>query len=254
MVESTGDGLRLEELRVEVRPALATFAEKLQADIGDNVLSLSVVGSSLTDDFDPRRSDINTVLVVKRRSHELLRLLAGYGKSMGKRKLRAPLLMTEEYIQQSLDVFAVEFLEFQLNHQTVYGPDPFAGLAFEKNDVRLQCERELKAALISLRQGYVQAMGKSKLVGGLVLACTGQLIVLMRALLWLVDGDRPRTGRATLEAAGERFKFDAGTIGSVVSLRQQHGQPAPDQVEGLFEGVYQAADLLARAVDQLGTK
>ena len=254
MAESTGNEFCLEGLRAEVRPAVQSLAQKLRDELGENMLSLSVVGSVLTDDFDPRRSDINTVLVVKRRGHELLQLLAGYGKSMGKRKLRAPLLMTAEYIRQSLDVFAVEFLDFQLNHHTVQGPDPFTALEFKKEDVRLQCERELKAALIKLRQGYVQAMGKGKLVGGLVLACAGQLVVLMRAMLWLVDCDRAKTAQATVQAAAERFAFDAGIIGSLVSLKRQHAQPSPDQVEAMFEGLYQVVDHLARQVDQLGTK
>lgn len=254
MAKSTDNKFRLDAVRAEVRPAVQSFAEKLTEDVGDNMLSLSVVGSALTEDFDPRRSDINTVLLVKRRSHELLVLLAGYGRSMGKRKLRAPLLMTDEYVQQSLDVFAVEFLDFQLNHHVVLGPDPFAGLKFKKEDVRLQCERELKAALINLRQGYVQAMGKSKLVGGLLVACAGQLVVLMRAMLWLVDVERAKTAQATVRAAAERFGFEAGTVSSLVGLKRQHGLPSGDQVEGMFEGLYQAVDHLARQVDQLGKK
>ena len=56
MVESEDKGLCLEDLRGEVLPAVQAFAEKLEADIGENLLSLSVVGSSLTDDFDPRQA------------------------------------------------------------------------------------------------------------------------------------------------------------------------------------------------------
>ena len=159
-------------LRREIRPALATLAEKLLSDLGDNLRSLTVVGSAVTDDFHPQRSDINTVLLVARRSHELLHTIAGYGKTMGKLKLRAPLLMTDEYLQSSRDSFAVELLDFQLNHTTIIGPDPFAGLTFKKEDVRLQGERELKAALIKLRQGYISRLGRGKLIGQLLIDLT----------------------------------------------------------------------------------
>ena len=130
----------------EAQSAVRFLVQKLTDDLGDNLESLSVVGSALTGDFHPRKSDINTVAVVGTRSQKLLRQLAGYGSSMGRLRLQAPLLMTKEYIQQSLDVFGVEFLDFQLNHATIVGTDPFKELAFKKEDVRLQCERELKSA------------------------------------------------------------------------------------------------------------
>ena len=38
-------------------------------------------------------------------------------------------------------------------------------LTFKRSDVRLQCERELKADLIRLRQGYITAGGKDPLIG-----------------------------------------------------------------------------------------
>ena len=120
MTENTMETIDISRLREEIRPAVKFLAERLGEDMGENLLSLCVVGSSLTEDFDPKYSDINTVVVVKRRGHELLQQLAGYGKSMGKKKIRAPLLMTPEYIEQSLDVFGVEFLEFQFNHAVVY--------------------------------------------------------------------------------------------------------------------------------------
>jgi len=251
MAEEPTKKFNIEQLRREIREPLRFLAEKLLADLGENFLSLSVVGSSLTADFHPKRSDINTVLVVERRSHKLLHLLAGYGISMGKRKLRAPLLMTEAYIQQSLDVFGVEFLDFQLNHSVIYGPDPFQGLSISKADVRLQCERQLKASLIQLRQGYIRALAKPKLIGDLLINCIAELLVLMRAMLWLVDCDRPREAEPTLGAAAEQFKFDPQTIASLVQLKQQHARPQSDQVESMFENVYQVVDHLAKHVDQL---
>jgi len=171
VTERTGEANPIDLLREEVRSPVRYLLTRLQEDLGQNLVSLCVVGSALTGDFHPRYSDINTVLVVGHRSHRLLQLLGAYGKRMGRRKLRAPLLMTTEYIQRSVDVFGVELLEFQSNHAVVYGPDPFAGLSFRKEDIRLQCERQLKAALIKLRQGYIRAMGKPKIVAGLLAEC-----------------------------------------------------------------------------------
>jgi len=254
MAEERAEQVNVNQLRPEVRKPVESLVGKLRADVGEAVQSLCVVGSALTDDFDPKRSDINTVLVVTRRSHDLLQLLAGYGAKMGKMKLRAPLLMTPEYIRQSLDVFGVEFLDFQLNHAVVYGSDPFAELTFRKEDVRLQCERQLKAALINLRQGYIRALGKGKLVGELLLRCVGELAVVLRAMLWLTDQQRSRQALPTLQKAAEVFDFKADAISQLAEMKVRHSRPAAEQVEMLFENVYQVIDHLAGKVDQLQVK
>jgi len=170
---------------------------------------------------------------------------------MGKQKLRAPLLMTREYIEQSLDVFGVEFLDFQLNHVTVFGPDPFTDLKFRKEDVRLQCERELKSALIKLRQGYIQSLGKPKLVGQLLISCVSELVFLLRGILWLQDTERPTKLLPTLNIASENLKFDADSIKSLLILKQQHNLPDSDSIENMFESLYTSIDQLARKVDQM---
>lgn len=252
MTDSIASTNNIGRLREDIRPAVQFLMEKLGEDLVDQLVSLSVVGSALTSDFHPTRSDINTVLVVSRRSHHLLQLLGGYGKSMGKRKLRAPLLMTSEYICQSLDVFGVELLEFQHNHQTVLGPDAFNGLSFRKEDVRLQCERQLKAALIKLRQGYIRVMGKYKYVASLLIECISELAVLLRAMLWLGGNDRPAEAVATIELAAKVFEFDDSKLLPLMKMRLGRTLPSSEQVETIFEDVYQVIDLLGRKVDQIG--
>jgi len=242
------DVLKLTET---IRSPVQNLANRLREDLGDNLLSLCVVGSALTADFNPKYSDINTVLLVRRRNHELLQLLAKYGPQMGRQRLRAPVLLTEEYIQRSLDVFGVEFLDFQLNHAVVLGPDPFSNLAVNKSDVRLQCERQLKSALIQLRQGYIRSLGKSKLVGQLLLACITELTAVMRALLWCRDQDRPREIIPAMEKTSKHFGFDAESIRPLFEAKRSHTVIPREQNESLFEHLYQIIDHLSRQVDQM---
>lgn len=254
MAEKPSEQVPIGPLRQDIRAPVEFLVTRLREDLGDNLQSLCVIGSALTDDFDPQHSDINSVLTVRRRTHPLLRRLAGYGSKMGKMKLRAPLLMTPEYIQQSRDVFGVEFLDFQLNHAVIYGPDPFSELTFQKEDVRLQCERQLKTALITLRQGYIRTLGKPKLVGELLLSCVAELAVLMRAMLWLTGSERDCLALPTLKMAAEKFEFDADQMITLMKMKLQHSHPETDQVEILFEHTYQVVDLLARKMDQLQTQ
>lgn len=238
-------------LREESRPLLTEFAERLRADLGDNLRSLVVVGSILTADFNPRRSDINTVVVVDRMSYQLLGVLAGYGRDMGRRRLRAPLLMTPEYIWRSLDVFGVEFLDFQLNHAAILGADPFADLTFHRECVRLQVERELKSAQIQLWQSYIRNMGRARRLGPVLGDCAVKLLALLRAMLWLINVDRPREAQPTFEKSGKEFGLPDKTVQTLLTLRREGDLPAKNLLDPMFQDVYQAVEQLSHRVDQV---
>jgi len=243
--------MNLSELRDDLREPVAMLAGRLMDDLGDNLRSLSVVGSALTPDFHPTRSDIDTVLVVGRRSHDLLKLLAAYQKHLAGDKLEAPVLMTEEYIEHSLDAFAVGMLDFQFVHSTIVGRDPFIALRFHTPDVRVQCERELKSNLMDLRQGYVRAAGDMRQVGRLLMATIGNLLPLLRAMLWLTGGGRRPEAARTVTAAAQRFGFNSTALELPLKLRAENRSPGREQVDVMFENIYRVVDHLSREVDHM---
>jgi hypothetical protein len=255
------NNLKLDSLRHEIRDSLKDFAEELIEKLGDNLQSITVVGSSLTQDYKPGQSDINTVLVLGKLTTNSLDAIAGMAKGMSRKKISAPLLMTLAYIERSLDVFGVEFLDFQLTHQTVLGRDPFASLSLAKKDVRLQCERELKAMLIRLRQGYIAAAANRKLVRDILISTIKGLAPLLRAMLWLKDIDRPAETEPTFQKAsaelstrpGEASRSGIGIDPLITVTKWQYERSKPDaiQVRNIFESVYSIVEKLAGIVDEL---
>lgn len=243
--------LKLDTLRVEIRDPVKAFAEKLTAGLGDNMQSITVVGSSLTEDFKPGKSDINTVLVLGERTLDSLKTIAGMAKSMSKRKLAAPLLMTPAYIERSCDVFGIEFLDFQLTHETILGSDPFESLSFVKEDVRLQCERELKATLIRLRQGYIAAAANKRLVRDILISAVGGLVPLLRAMLWLKDSERPRLAEPVLTKAAAAFSINADSLMAARGWRHKKVRLQDEEIATVFESICAAVEQLALIVDKL---
>ena len=242
---------KLDALRNQVRNSIKDFAEKLTSELAENLQSITVVGSSLTGDFRPGQSDINTVLVLDRQTLSSLNAIASLAKPMRKKRISPPLLMTESYIEQSLDVFGVEFLDFQLTHQTILGDDPFEALAFDKKDVRLQCERELKAMLIRLRQGYIASAANKRLVRDVLISTVGGLVPLLRAMLWLKDAERPQCAEPALRKAAETYSIDTDSLIAAKKWRHKKIRLAENELETAFESIYSAADQLARIVDEL---
>ncbi len=238
-------------IREEIRTPLTLLVERLQARLGDNLRSVSVVGSSLTQDFQPKVSDINTVVVLDTCDLPALNAVALLAPQMKRYKLSPPLLMTPVYIRRSCDVFGVEFLDFQLIHETILGEDPFPSLQFGKKSLRLQCERELKAMLVRLRQGYIAAAGDKRLVHDLLISTTKGLTPLLRAMLWLVDADRPRTMDSTLRKAAGEFNIDVGAVLVVQHWRHEKVRLTDAEMESAFVAIVDAVDHLTTLIDNL---
>jgi hypothetical protein len=242
---------RLDGTREVIREPLRLLTDRLQVGLGNNLESITVVGSSLADDFRPGTSDINTVVVVREDNMRSLNLLASLARPLRKRHVAPPLLVTTSYIERSRDVFGIEFLDFQLTHETILGADPFVSLTFEKRDVRLQCERELKATLVRLRQGYLAAGGDWRLVRDVLIHATKALAPLARAMLWLRDIERPKTMTGSLHKAAEQFKVDLGPVAAAERWRHEKPRLTAPDVERHFEAVFAAVDRLAEIVDGL---
>ncbi len=250
MAEKTNN-LDLDSLREEIRDSVKIFSEKVISAFGDNLQNITIVGSSLTEDFRPGQSDINTVLILGRQSLDSLNTLARMARSMNKKGVAVPLLMTSEYIERSRDVFGIEFLDFQLTHKTIYGDDPFASLTIAKTDVRLQCERELKATLIRLRQGYIAAAANKRLVRDILASAAGGLVPLLRAMFWLKDIDRGVLAEQVFTKAATEFSIKADSLIDAKKWRHKKTTLQKSEVPSIFESIYANVEQLAFIVDKL---
>ncbi|MCF7954561.1 MAG: hypothetical protein K9M75_02050 [Phycisphaerae bacterium] len=250
MAEKTNN-LDLDSLRREISDSVKFFSEKVISSFGDNLQSITIFGSSLTADFRPAQSDINTVLVLERQSLDSLDTLADMAKAMNKKSIAVPLLMTPAYIESSRDVFGIEFLDFQLNHKTIYGKDPFESLTISKSDVRLQCERELKATLIRLRQGYIAAAANKRLVRDIIISAAGGLVPLLRAMLWLKDIDRDVLAEHVFTKAAAEFSINVDSLIEAIKWKHSKTASQKNDLATVFESVYSNVERLASIVDGL---
>jgi hypothetical protein len=242
---------QLDTVRETVREPLRNLVHQLQTRLRDNLRGVSVVGSALTDDFQPDASDINTVVLLDRHDATTLNEVASLARPLSRQRLSPPLLMTPFYIERSRDVFGVEFLDFQLTHQTILGADPFDTIHVEKADVRLQCERELKAMLVRMRQGYVAAAGDKGLVQDILISTAKGLAPLARAMLWLNDRERPRTMEAALKKAADQFDVDLDA--AIAAERWRYARPRLTQadIQSAFAAILDAVDRLTTTIDEM---
>lgn len=242
----------MENIPADIQKSVQTLCETLNREIGASLQNLTIVGSAVTDDFVAGKSDINSVLVVDSIDMRVLSVLSEMGPAMGRKRLRAPLLMTPAYIQRSCDVFAVEWLDFQRFHQTVQGTDPFESLVFEKEHVRLQCERQFKSVQVRVRQGYISSAEKKDILAGLLTGAAKELLPYLRAMLWLEGVERSGRSQATFDQIKTRFSVDMESLKTAFGFRYEKLRRDTEQIKQLFTEAYQALESLSGIADGWG--
>jgi predicted nucleotidyltransferase len=225
------------------------FQNEILSAYKDNVHSITLTGSALTDDFVPGKSDINSVVVLTEMNFKFLELLATLGKKYQKKRIAAPLIMTPEYIVNSLDVFPIEFLNIKLLHRTIVGENLFKDLEINRANLRLQCERELKVRLIGLRQGYISCLGNSKMLMDMFIDSFSGYIPLFKGIILLLGKEPPVTSRDTIDVLEEVSGVNTRTFNTVLKLKKQKTKLMMGQLNTIFEEYYAAIERLGDITD-----
>lgn len=232
----------LERVATTMRVALRDFAQLVRELVGDNAKAMTLFGAVTTESFDPNRQTARSVLVVGNVDLAVLRSLAEHGAKLGKASIAAPLVMTPDYIADSLDTFPLELIEIMQKHVTIFGDDHFVDLSFEDAHVRLQCERELKVILIGLRQGLLAAAGREKFIGALEMDIGEGLSRTLRGLLWLKG---KKDAMPATDAVTEVEKIaDRKLSGVRIAM-----DPAAEHGWAAFEKLYNDVEALGSLVD-----
>jgi len=163
-----------------------------------------------------------------------IQFIASLGKKYGKKGIAAPLIMTPGYIRDSIDVFPLEFHDFQLIHKTVAGEDVFKDIVIGKNFLKLQCEREVKVRLIGLRQSYVSSLGDKRRLAEILSHSIVGCMPLIRGVLYLFDKDTPVRRHEAIGSFQALTSIDAGIFERLLQLRAGIIKPSKEELHDIL--------------------
>lgn len=247
--EAAMSKLMLDGIEAVVARRARLFFEDIIHTSSELIHSIHLTGSSLTEDFDSKTSDINSVIVLNEMDLGFLEALAPKGKKYRKSGISSPLIMTPDYIQNSLDVFPIEFLNIRLCHHTVLGDDIFRDIVINRDDLRHQCEREIKVKLIGIRQGYLSSMGNSRTLAENFSASITGHIPLFRGLIELKGAAPPLPAHQVIDALSESTQVDCSAFREVLSAKR--GGVKKGSLDTLFERYYKATEQIKKVIDEI---
>jgi len=245
------DNLNFTGLNPVVTRKIAPMVELAVREHAANIHSFHIVGSAVIPDYNDKLSDINSLVLLHNMDLRFISFLAPLGKKYGKMHIAAPLVLTPDYIQQSLNTFPIEFLDMKLIHQTVYGEDLLKDLRVKRHDLRLHCEREIKTKLIHIRQGYISAAGDKKhLASALVRSITGSM-ALFRAIIFLLGKEPPVPREEVIHVLSAVTALDASIFFKLLKLKAGTLKASEPELHALFERYYHTLVSAGEIIDGL---
>jgi predicted nucleotidyltransferase len=210
-------------------------AQDYQKIFGDQLISVILYGSASTDEYIPKKSDLNFLIVLSEEGIEALHLVYDLVAKWRKKRVGTPLFLTKAYLNSSLDTFPIEFLNIKRNYTVVFGEDILEGLSFEKEFIRVQCERELKGKLLLLRERYVETRGKAIVLRTLVTKTLSDFIFISKGLLYLLDKEVPATKNETVTVLTKELGLDQELFLSLLRVKEGTLKPPAKEMELLFQ-------------------
>jgi len=231
--------------------ALEEFVGAMKDLYGDRLVSLYLFGEGAVATPGGAAGRIKLLAVMTQVGPEELKKYAGIYVKWHKKGVPPPLMMTEGMLNSSTDVFPMEFLEMKEANVLLHGRDVLAGLEIGLENLRRECEEQVKGKLIHLQQAYIEAAGDGKALAALLASSLEPFVEIMRNLLRIhknvthLDRDR------IIKEACSEFGLDCSPFSETLEIRRHGKTPSKEGLEILFGRYLEQVRLLADKVDRM---
>jgi len=234
-----------------VEQVLARFVRDVQDLYGGDLVAVFLYGSATTGEHVAGRSDINVGVVLSHLTPVLLRKASGQLREWARQGFATPAFFDPQYLRDALDVFPIEFLDMQIHHRTLWGPDLLAGLRIGAEPLRRQCEFELRGTLLKLRQAYVESSRSPRDLEAVLVSATNGLMVLARTLLRLAHAEEGGSTEAVLDRVETQFGVGAANLRKAWRLKRGEIRVAGSELDLLYQAVLEEFQRIVQVVDAL---
>ena len=240
----------MEQLPDTIKKATETFLENVRKAFGEDLISVILYGPAARGEKS-KEPYIHFMVVVRDNTPSELVRCAPFIKKWQKKLITVPLFLNPGYIQQSLNTFPLEFLEMSLSYHVVYGEDVLAGLEFNMDDIRSQCEREVKGKLLYLRAEYLSLRGNSKGLMDLLNRTLNTFRLLFSGVLYLKEHEIPPKTEAVLDAVIDEYDLDAAQFNKLKAAAKGEIKMDDNEADKLFDRYVEELDKLSQAIDSM---
>jgi hypothetical protein len=230
---------------------IAEFINRMRQAAGENLQSVILYGSAADGEFHPKFSNVNLLCVLRDMSFAALQAVAPAMKWWTGRKHHAPLLLAQEELERSADVFSIELLDMQQQHRVLYGEDVLQGLTIPMRFHRAQLEYELREKTILLRQRLLLASGNQNRLWEVLLGSVSTFATLFRHALVAMGESAPKSKREGIQTLASRIQLDPSAFLQLLDIRETKADRKQFDVSDVARRYLTAVQQVTSAVDKM---
>lgn len=230
---------------------LVQLTDKIREALGDRVTSVMLYGSAASEtDHQDAFSDVNVLCVLKDLTPRELadaEPVVRWWRDLGN---PSPLMLTEDEVRTSTDVFAIEFSDMLERRRVLWGGDAIAGLVVDRSFYRAQVEHDLRAKQLRLRQKAAAVLTDKEALLRLMLDSVSNFCVLARHAM-LLAGIAVGTAKRDIIAHLGEIGIDAEPFTALLEMRERTRPPRDVDAPDLFRRYLGQVGRLVQFVDAL---
>jgi hypothetical protein len=218
---------------------------------GDRLLGVALYGEAASADYQPGRSPLSLVLLVREVSPETLGLLRPIAVRLRRRRIPTPLVVDTDYLEHARDVFPLELLELRNRHAPLSGDvSALARIAIDSASLRREIEAELRGKMLHLWEDYLTARTLRRLRAN-VLESVPYFLHILRGMLELKRALRAENSADVVARVEQAYAVTLPMLGRLERLYREDGRPARTEVEAVFAACLAEARTLAGISDRV---
>lgn len=227
------------------------FVSRMKQAAGQNLQSIVLYGSAATGEFQTDFSNLNLLCILRETSFSKLSALAPVVEWWRRQKNPAPLMMTQEELEHSTDVFSIEFLDMQQHHRVLFGDEVLGPLQIPMHQHRAQLEYELREKLILLRQRLLEAGDNDRALWQLLLGSVSAFGTLFRHALLALGDAAPHSKREAIQILATRIPFEPSAFLQLLDIRDHKADRKQFDAKDVFTRYLAAVQHVTSAVDTM---
>jgi predicted nucleotidyltransferase len=239
------------DLPDDVRETLEKYLTDLEQHWPADVDGVLLFGSAARGDFIAGRSNINILMTMRHLTVEVLQRAARLHRQWGKYQIVAPLMLTQEELRQTSHLFPLEYLQMQDHHILLTGRSPFATGSIETIHLGWQCEQELMANLLRLRQRFVEGEGRVEAIQALLILSITAVIPCLRGIVRVLGLSSRGRDMQILERLPQALQFDSAVLIEMLHIKRGLSSPGSLEWPKMYERYLQNLESLWKRIQSL---
>ena len=227
------------------------FVSRMKQAAGQNLQSIVLYGSAATGEFQADFSNLNLLCILRETSFSKLSAISPVVEWWHRQKNPAPLIMTQEELEHSTDVFSIEFLDMQRHHRVLFGDEVLGPLQIPMHQHRAQLEYELREKLILLRQRLLEAGDNDRALWQLLLGSVSTFGTLFRHALLALGDAAPHSKREAIQLLAARIPFEPSAFLQLLDIRDHKADRKQFDAKDVFTRYLAAVQHVTSAVDTM---